>query len=146
MPTILLLSGPNLNLLGDRQPEFYGTATLEDLVAIARDACSARGFDLEHTQSNGQGALIDAIHLARSRCAGIVINPGAFTHYAYAVADALATFDAPIVELHLSNTHRREAWRHQSVISPVATAVMMGLGGGGYRIAVNAVIDLAQGS
>ncbi len=140
MPTILLLSGPNLNLLGDREPEIYGTITLDDLVDCARTRAKAHGFDVEHLQSNSEGALIDAIHSARRRCDGIVINPGAFTHYAYAIADALAAFDGPIVELHLSNTHRREAWRHTSVISPFATGLIMGFGATGYALAVDAIV------
>lgn len=140
MATLLLLSGPNLNLLGDREPEIYGTTTLADLVASARSTAEQLGFDLEHVQSNAEGGLIDAIHNARHRCVAIVINPGAFTHYSYAIADALASFDGPIVELHLSNTHRREPWRHQSVITPVATGVIMGFGGDGYPIAVQVAV------
>jgi 3-dehydroquinate dehydratase II len=139
MGTILLLSGPNLNLLGDREPEIYGTTSLADLVEIARSAAAAKGHDVEHVQANGEGALIDAIHGARGRCDAIIINPGAFTHYAHAIADALAAFSGPIIELHLSNTHRREAFRHHSVVSPVATGVIMGFGAGGYRLAIEAV-------
>jgi 3-dehydroquinate dehydratase-2 len=146
MPTILLLSGPNLNLLGDREPEIYGTTTLDDLVDAARTRAKAHGLDVAHVQSNSEGGLIDAIHGARRRCDGIVINPGAFTHYAYAIADALAAFEGPIVELHLSNTHRREQWRHTSVISPFATGVIMGFGATGYELAVDAIAGcLEQG-
>jgi 3-dehydroquinate dehydratase-2 len=142
MPTILLLSGPNLNLLGEREPEVYGTTTLADLVDDARGAASAHGFDLEHLQSNHEGVLLDAIHAARGRCAAIVINPGAFTHYAYALTDALSAYEGPIVELHLSNTARREAWRHRSVVTPVATGLVMGLGRIGYTVAIDAAARL----
>ena len=144
MVTLLLLSGPNLNLLGDREPEIYGTTSLADLVRAANDEATAAGFDLEHVQSNAEADLIDAIHSARKRCASIIINPGAFTHYSYAIADALAAFEGPIVELHLSNTHRREAWRHTSVVSPVATGVIMGFGAAGYPIAVRAAVAMVH--
>ncbi|MHB8466352.1 MAG: type II 3-dehydroquinate dehydratase [Acidimicrobiales bacterium] len=136
---VLLLSGPNLNLLGDREPAVYGTAQLEDHVEVARQAAAAHGLTIEHIQSNHEGALVDAIHGARGRCVGIVINPGAFTHYAWAIHDALAAFDGPIVELHLSNPNRREPWRHTSVVAPVATGSIVGFGGTGYRLAVEAL-------
>jgi 3-dehydroquinate dehydratase II len=139
MATILLLSGPNLDLLGEREPEVYGSTTLEELVAVARAEAQQRGHELEHLQSNHEGVLIDAIHGARGRCAAIVFNPGAFTHYAYALADALATFDGVIVELHLSNPHARESWRHTSVVAPVATGTISGFGAAGYRLAIDAV-------
>src|SRR5215470_11280644 len=103
MATILLLSGPNLNLFGQRDSLVYGTDTLDDMVGDARDAARAAGHDVEHLQSNHEGDLVDAIHGARDRCAAIVINPGAFTHYSFALADALATFTGVKVELHISN-------------------------------------------
>jgi 3-dehydroquinate dehydratase-2 len=139
MATILLLSGPNLNLLGDREPDVYGTTTLDELVTVARETAEKHGHELDHVQSNHEGALIDAIHAARGRCAAIVFNPGAFTHYAYALADALAAFDGVVVELHLSNPHAREPWRHTSVIAPVATGTIAGFGANGYRLAIDAV-------
>jgi 3-dehydroquinate dehydratase-2 len=141
MATILLLSGPNLNLLGAREPEVYGTTTLDELVANARAAAETRGHELEHLQSNHEGELIDAIHGARGRCAAIVFNPGAFTHYAYALADALAAYEGVIVELHLSNPHAREPWRHTSVVAPVATGTIGGFGAAGYRLAIDAVAE-----
>ncbi len=141
MATILLLSGPNLNLLGDREPEIYGTTTLDDLVDVARTTAAKHGHDVEHTQSNSEAGLIDAIHGARRRCAAIVINPGAFTHYAYAIADALAAFDGIKIELHLSNTHTRESWRHRSVVSPYVNGIVAGLGATGYRVAIDAVCE-----
>ena len=139
MTTVLLLSGPNLNLLGIRQPDIYGTATLDDHVARASAAAADRGLELEHFQSNHEGELVEAVHRARGRVAAIIVNAAALTHYAWSLHDALAAFDGPVVELHLSNTAAREAWRHDSVVSPVADGVIMGLGGHGYELAVQAV-------
>ena len=144
-PILLLLSGPNLNLLGERQPEIYGTESLDDHVESARVAAAARGLELEHFQSNHEGELVDAIHAARGRCVGIVVNPGAFTHYAWAIHDALAAFEGPVVELHLSNPAAREPWRHTSVVAPVASGTISGFGGAGYPMAVEAVADLLDG-
>jgi 3-dehydroquinate dehydratase-2 len=138
MATILLLSGPNLNLLGSREPEIYGADSLEDCVGDARDAAEAAGHVLEHLQSNHEGALIDAVHGARGRCAAIVLNPGALTHSSYALADALAAFDGVKVELHLSNPSAREEWRRRSVVAPVVTGTVAGFGRAGYRLAVDA--------
>ena len=139
---VLLLSGPNLGLLGQREPEIYGTATLDDHVAAARQVADVHGLELEHLQSNHEGVLVDAIHAARRRCAAIVINAGAFTHYAWSIHDALAMFDGPVVELHLSNPASRESWRHVSVVAPVATASISGLGRHGYPLAIGAVAHL----
>ena len=139
MATILLLHGANLNLLGEREPEIYGSATLDDHVATARQAAEASGHTLEHRQSNHEGELVEAIHKARGRVDAIIINPGAFTHYAWAIHDALAAFDGVIIELHLSNPNAREPWRHTSVVAPVATGTIAGLGGDGYALAVEAV-------
>lgn len=141
---VLLLSGPNLNLLGNREPEVYGTATLEDHVATAAKAAASHGLELEHYQSNHEGVLVDEIQRARGRCAAIIINPGALTHYAWSLHDALAAFDGPVIELHLSNPNAREPWRHTSVISPVADGTIVGLGGIGYRLAVDAVAALLE--
>jgi 3-dehydroquinate dehydratase-2 len=141
-PIILLLSGPNLNLLGQREPTVYGSDTLADHVARADAVARARGFALEHVQSNHEGELVDAIHGARNRCVAIVINPGAFTHYAWSLHDALATFEGPVVELHLSNPNAREPWRHTSVVAPVALGSIVGFGGHGYEMAVDAVARL----
>ncbi len=144
-PVVLLLSGANLNLLGDREPEVYGRATLDDHVAAARAAAAEAGLEVEHLQSNHEGDLVDAVHGARGRCAAIVVNPGAFTHYAWALHDALAAFAGPVVEVHLSNPQAREAWRHTSVVSPVATGTIAGFGGEGYAMAVRAVAGLLAG-
>lgn len=141
-PIVLLLSGVNLDLLGQRQPEVYGTATLDDHVATARAAADARGLELEHFRSNAEHELVEAIHGARGRCAAIVFNAGAFTHYAWSLHDALAAFDGPIVELHLSNPASREEWRKVSVVAPVATGTIAGFGGDGYRLAIDAVAAL----
>ena len=139
MAKILLLSGPNLNLLGEREPEHYGTATLAELVALAGETAAKLGHDVEHVQSNHEGALIDAIHAARGRCAAIVINAGAFSHYAFAITDALAMFDGVKIEVHLSNPYARERWRHRSVVSPVVDGTITGLRADGYRLAIEAV-------
>jgi 3-dehydroquinate dehydratase-2 len=139
---VLLLSGPNLNLLGQREPEIYGTATLDDHVAAAQEVALAHDLSLEHLQSNHEGVLVDTIHAARGRADAIVINAGAFTHYAWSLHDALAAFEGPVVELHLSNPSARDPWRHTSVIAPVATAVIAGLGGHGYPMAMAAVARL----
>src|SRR5437763_16220760 len=112
---VLLLSGPNLNLLGQREPDVYGTATLDDHVGTFRDELGEFA-NVEHVQSNHEGDIVDAIHDARNRVAAIVINAGAFTHYAWAIHDALATFDGPVIELHLSNPNAREPWRSVSVV------------------------------
>ena len=138
-PIVLLLSGPNLNLLGDREPEIYGRSTLEDHVAAARAVAETHDLELEHVQSNHEGVLVDAIHGARGRCAAIVINPGALTHYAWSLHDALAAFDGPVIELHLTNPASREGWRQVSVVAPVASATIAGLGGHGYPVAIAAV-------
>jgi len=139
MSTVLLLSGPNLNLLGTREPDVYGAATLEDHVAAARAVAGDLGLELEHLQSNHEGELVQAVHGALGRVAAIIVNAGAMTHYSWSLRDALAAFDGPVVELHLSNTAARESWRHTSVVSPVASGVISGFGGHGYRLAVQAV-------
>jgi len=142
MATILVLSGPNLNLLGEREPAHYGTTTLDEIVALATETAAKFGHDVEHLQSNHEGVLVDAIHGARGRCAAIICNAGAFSHYAYALTDALATFDGVKIEVHLSNPAAREEWRHLSVIAPVVDGSITGLRAAGYRFAVEAVAAL----
>ena len=139
---ILILSGPNLNLLGERDPEIYGDQTLEQHIEIAERAASQHGITVTHLQSNHEGELVDAIHQAREKYAAIIINPGAFTHYAWAIHDALQTFEGPVIELHLANPAAREPWRHTSVVAPVASGTIAGFGGHGYQIAVDAVSEL----
>lgn len=139
MATIALLHGPNLNLLGQREPAVYGTATLDDYVATVTAAAQRHGHTVTALQTNHEGALVDAIHDARGAAQAIIINPGAFTHYAWAIHDALAAFDGPIVEVHISNPNAREPWRHTSVVAPVATGSITGLGMDGYELAVEAI-------
>lgn len=139
---VLLLSGPNLNLLGEREPEIYGPETLDDHVAVATETAERLGLTIEHLQSNHEGELVEAVHRARGRCDAIIVNAGALTHYAWSLHDALAAFDGPVVELHLSNPDGRESWRHTSVIAPVARGSIAGFGGTGYRLAVEAVASL----
>lgn len=140
MPTILLLSGPNLNLFGQRDAAVYGTDTLDDMVGDARAAATGHGYELDHVQSNHEGALVDAVQDARGRCDAIIVNPGALGHYSYALADALLTFEGVKIELHVSNTAAREAWRHHSVISAAVTGTIIGLGRVGYRLAVDGAV------
>jgi 3-dehydroquinate dehydratase-2 len=142
MADILLLNGPNLNMLGQREPEVYGTATLDDHVATFVEVAKDAGLTVEHMQSNHEGDFVDAIQAARLEHRAIVINPGAFGHYAWAIHDALASFDGPIVELHISNPEAREQWRRTSVIAPVATGIIQGFGGYGYRLAAQAIAEL----
>jgi 3-dehydroquinate dehydratase-2 len=143
-PLVLVLSGPNLDLLGQREPDVYGTATLADHVDTARKAAQEHGLDLEHLQSNHEGELVEAVHGARGRCAAIVVNAGAFTHYAWSIHDALASFGGVVVEVHLSNPDAREPWRRTSVVAPVADGSITGLGGLGYELALHAVARLLE--
>jgi 3-dehydroquinate dehydratase-2 len=137
--SILLLSGPNLNLLGDREPAVYGSATLEEHVATAAEAASALGLALDHFQTNHEGDLVDAVHRARGVADAIIVNAGALSHTSWSLHDALAAFDGVVVELHLSNPAAREPFRHTSVIAPVSDGCIAGFGGMGYRLAVEAV-------
>ncbi len=143
-PVVLLLSGPNLNLLGVREPEVYGTATLDQHVERARRTAEQLGLALEHLQSNAESELVDAVQAARGRVAAIVVNAGALSHYGWSLHDALATFDGPVIELHVSNPDAREQWRRTSVVAPVATGTISGLRGHGYELAVQAVARLLE--
>jgi len=143
-PVILLLHGANLNLLGEREPHIYGSTTLADYVAAVRRVADEHGLDVEDFQSNHEGEIIDRIHAARQRCAAVLVNPGAFTHYAWSIHDALAAFSGPVIEVHISNPNAREAWRHTSVVSPVATGTIAGLGLHGYELAVQAIAKRLQ--
>ncbi|WP_336714364.1 type II 3-dehydroquinate dehydratase [Arthrobacter sp. USHLN218] len=138
---LLILNGPNLNLLGTREPHIYGADTLADVEKLAADAAKARGLTVECFQSNHEGALIDAVHAARGTAAGIVINPGGYTHTSVALRDALSGVDLPVVEVHISNVHRREEFRHHSYISGIAEAVIAGAGISGYRFAIELLAD-----
>lgn len=142
MPTVLLIHGPNLNLLGQREPEIYGTSTLDDYVVAITARAATHGLALEAFQSNHEGALVDAVHEARSRYDAIVINAGALTHYSWALHDALATFGGPVIEVHISQPNAREPWRHTSVVAPVASGSIAGFGMLGYSLAIDAVAQL----
>ncbi|MBF6183276.1 type II 3-dehydroquinate dehydratase [Nocardia otitidiscaviarum] len=133
---ILVLNGPNLNMLGTRQPEVYGADTLDDVVALCRATAARFDREVVSFQSNHEGALIDRVHAARGVESGIVINPGGLTHTSVALRDALVIPEVPIVEVHISNVHAREEFRHHSYISPIATAVIAGMGIRGYAAAV----------
>ncbi|HUY06316.1 MAG TPA: type II 3-dehydroquinate dehydratase [Acidimicrobiales bacterium] len=141
-PTVLLLSGPNLALLGEREPEIYGSATLKDYVGRARAAALQYALTLEHFQSEAEADLVLEVHRARGRVAAIIINAGALTHYGWSLHDALASFSGPVIELHLSNPGARESFRHQSVIAPVAAGTIAGFGGFGYELAIEAAAQL----
>lgn len=137
---LLLVNGPNLNLLGTREPDVYGHDTLADVEALVTDVAASAGFEVDAVQSNHEGVLIDAIHAARTDCAGIVINPGAFTHTSIAIRDALLGAELPIAEVHLSNVHRRETFRHHSYVSDIAEVVVVGAGIHGYGFAVQQLV------
>jgi 3-dehydroquinate dehydratase-2 len=144
--TILVLNGPNLNMLGLRQPEIYGRTTLADVRAMVEQAAAGLGVAVDFRQSNHEGVLIDWIHEARNSADAIVINPGGLTHTSVALMDALSAAEKPVVELHLSNVHRREAFRHHSYVSLVATGVICGLGPHGYVLALHAAKELVRPS
>ncbi|NVK41129.1 MAG: type II 3-dehydroquinate dehydratase [Oceanospirillaceae bacterium] len=134
---IYVLNGPNLNLLGTRQPEVYGYETLADVESMMVDKAQELGLTIEFFQSNHEGAIVDKIHEAREKAAGIIINPAAYTHTSVAILDALNAFDAPVVEVHLSNVHKRESFRHHSYVSLRADGVIAGLGTRGYVAALD---------
>ena len=140
MPLIHVLNGPNLNLLGQRQPEVYGHETLADLEALCRKA--AAPHDIRFLQSNWEGQIVDWIHEARLEAAAIVINPAALTHTSVAVLDALNAFDGPVIEVHISNVHQRESFRHRSYVSLRADGVIAGCGTEGYRLGLRRVASL----
>ncbi|GAW35040.1 3-dehydroquinate dehydratase [Roseovarius sp. A-2] len=139
MMSILVLNGPNLNLLGIRQPEVYGHTTLADIESMCREHAATHGFDLDFKQSNHEGVLIDAIHAARGQHDGIILNAAAYTHTSIALMDALSSTQLPAIELHLSNVHAREPFRHVSYIARVAVGVISGFGAPGYLLALDAM-------
>lgn len=140
MSLIFVLNGPNLNLLGKRQPDIYGHETLADVEADCRSLASGLGFDIRFHQSNREYELIDWIHEARETGAAIVINPAAFTHTSIAILDALNTFEGPVLEVHVSNVHQRESFRHHSYVSMRADGVIAGMGTQGYQLAIRRAI------
>jgi 3-dehydroquinate dehydratase-2 len=147
MKTILVLNGPNLNLLGTREPSVYGSQTLADVEALCIDACAKFGFKLDFRQSNHEGVLVDAIHVAgraqaAGTLAGVVFNAGAYTHTSVALHDAIKGAGVTVIELHISNVHAREPFRHHSYLSPVAKGVMAGFGVKGYALAIAAIAGM----
>src|SRR5690606_4291277 len=139
---VLILNGPNLNLLGTREKSIYGSETLADIEALCREACEKLGLSCDFRQSNHEGELVDWIQSARKTSDAIVINPAAYSHTSVAIHDALRTVDKPILEVHLSNIHQREPFRHHSYVSAVAQGVICGLGPRGYTLALEAVAEI----
>ena len=142
---VLVLNGPNLNLLGQRQPEVYGRETLADVERDCGALADELGLSLRFLQSNWEGQIVDWIHEGRAAASAIVINPGAFTHTSVAILDALNAFDGPVVEVHISNVHKRESFRHHSYVSLRADAIIVGCGTQGYRLALRRVAALVAG-
>jgi 3-dehydroquinate dehydratase II len=142
---LLLVNGPNLNLLGTREPEIYGSQTLGDVERVVTDAAAARGYDVRAVQSNHEGVLLDAIHDAREDCAGIVINPGGLTHTSVVLRDALSGVALPVAEVHISDVQQREPFRHHSYVADVAVVHVVGEGVPGYAAAVDRLIDVIAG-
>jgi 3-dehydroquinate dehydratase-2 len=141
---IYVLNGPNLNLLGTRQPEVYGHETLADVQKRLIGRAAELGFEIDFFQSNHEGEIIDKIHEARSRADGIIINPAAYSHTSVAILDALNTFEKPVIEVHISNIHKREAFRHHSFVSARAEGVIAGLGTKGYLLALEYFVEAGQ--
>jgi 3-dehydroquinate dehydratase II len=137
--TVFILNGPNLNLLGTREPEIYGTTTLADIKIMSVEAAKTHGLGIDFRQSNSEGELVDWIQEARAKAAAVIINGAAYTHTSIAIPDALSAFEGPIVEVHISNIHQRESFRHHSYISAIADGVIVGLGAEGYLLAIAAV-------
>lgn len=148
MKTVFVLNGPNLNLLGTREPQVYGSQTLADVEALCERACAANGFALDFRQTNHEGALVDWIHeagtlQAKGKLAGVILNAGAYTHTSIALLDAIKGTGVTLIELHISNVHAREEFRHHSYISPAAKAVMAGFGVNGYALAIAGLAGFA---
>ena len=151
MASVLILNGPNLNLLGTRKPEVYGTTTLADVEKLCTDAAAELGLDVDFKQSNHEGQLIDWIHetgaaVKAGESIGAVFNPGAFTHTSAALHDAIEGASLPLIECHISNVHKREEFRHHSFISPVASGIIVGFGVQGYVLAIHGLHHLSQAS
>ena len=141
---VYVLNGPNLNLLGMREPEIYGRATLADIEQAVTARAKTHGLQIVFRQSNHEGALVDWIQEARTKASAVIVNPGAYSHTSIAIYDAFKALDKPIVEVHLSNPHSRESFRHRDYVSQVAKGVIVGLGMNGYLFAVDAVAELVK--
>jgi 3-dehydroquinate dehydratase-2 len=146
MKPIVILNGPNLNLIGQREPEIYGADTLEDIEASVRASAAQSGLQIVFRQTNHEGVLVDWIQEARQSADGLVLNAGAYTHTSVAILDALRTLSLPVVEVHLSNIFKREPFRHRSYVSPAATGVICGFGAQGYLLAVSAIASILSSS
>ncbi len=146
MPTIAVVNGPNLNLLGTRETEIYGTIRIDNINEELASRAEELGFDLEFFQSNHEGALIDYIQGSIGRIQGLIINPGALTHYGYSLRDALASINLPIIEVHITNIFRREEWRSISLVTPLAVGSILGLGSLGYELALRAMAGFIEQS
>jgi 3-dehydroquinate dehydratase-2 len=143
---LLLMNGPNLNELGTREPEIYGTATLADVERLVAERAAAAGAEVRAFQANGEGELIDWLQREQSGADGLVINAGAYTHYSVALRDAVAGCGLPAIEVHISNVYRREAFRHESLLSAVCNGTLVGLGVHGYVLAVDALLHILKGA
>jgi len=141
---VLVVNGPNLNLLGMREPHIYGRTTLPELEAMVQQWGQELGLEVETFQSNSEGAIIDRLHMARGRAQGIIVNAGAYSHYSYAIRDAITSVELPAIEVHLSNLYAREEFRHRSVLAPVCKGQICGLGVVGYRLALLALKELMK--
>jgi 3-dehydroquinate dehydratase-2 len=146
MKKVLVINGPNLNMLGVREPDVYGSLSLQDITLKLQELAAELSLELEFYQSNHEGGIIDTLHLAYGQMDGILINPGAFTHYSYAIRDAISTVSIPTVEVHMSNIHKREAFRHQSVLTPVAVGQICGFGAYSYELGLRALHQQIQES
>lgn len=143
---ILIIHGPNLNLLGEREPGIYGNQSYETLNNMITSHVESLGYDCEIFQSNHEGAIIDRLHQARLDSLGVVLNAGAYTHYSYAIRDAIATIKIPVIEVHISNVHNREEFRHNSVISPVCKGTILGFGRDSYILGVTGLVRMLEGA
>jgi 3-dehydroquinate dehydratase II len=142
--TVVVLNGPNLNLLGEREPEVYGHETLADVEKRCRAAAADAGLSVDFRQSNHEGVLVDALHEVRTSAAGIVVNAGALTHTSVALRDAVSAVAVPVIEVHISNVHAREAFRHHSYLSAVVDGVIVGCGTQGYELAIARIAELVR--